>query len=289
MTGDMWGFLDKTGALPGLNDTALTKLERAIGCALPDSARTLLRRYGGITSDAWDRKRVPMRLMTPDDIVDTHRLLFAKDGKETYGPSTDARYLFTDDNSNWAGIFTKGPLVGKITLLDHEDSWPIPHYFDLASFAAALGAGSRKEWQEMQRDYPLRTSAPKARLAESEGWARTYLARAAKSKNAIKALTMVKLALQVLPPSAADTLSHVLREPRAVAPSINPNIIRYAALIVAEHQVQVGLVDDIAHVAMQARREGNSTVWAQAYRTLLVVAPNRAKKEEAAAPKNWRI
>ena len=103
-------------AEPGLTEAALVALEAALGATLPAAARELYRRCGGITDRV--RTALPMRLMPPTDVVDTLQIL--AEGMDVYSPHPAARYLFSDDNSKWVGIFVEGPLRGKLTILDHD-------------------------------------------------------------------------------------------------------------------------------------------------------------------------
>jgi hypothetical protein len=96
-------------AEPGLDAKAVEGLERALRARLPDQVRELYGTCGGLRSKHWTS--MPMRLMRPKETVQTAEIL--KDSADVYQPHRDARYLFTDDGSNWAGVFVKGPLTGN--------------------------------------------------------------------------------------------------------------------------------------------------------------------------------
>ncbi len=53
-------------------------------------------------------------------------------------------WLWTDERSNYAGVFTSGPLVGLVAILAHEEPRVAPRFRSAASFIDALliGAGS---------------------------------------------------------------------------------------------------------------------------------------------------
>src|SRR5690349_292413 len=92
--------------MPGLEDAALAALESALGGALPEAVRALYRACGGMSEETL--RHLPMRLMSPDEALETREIL--RDGEDAYAPARDARYLFTDDQSNWAGVFVTGHL-----------------------------------------------------------------------------------------------------------------------------------------------------------------------------------
>jgi hypothetical protein len=95
--------------MPGLEDAALAALESELDGTLPDAMRALYRACGGMGEEALHH--LPMRLMSPDEALDARAIL--RDSEEVYAPAKDARYLFTDDQSNWVGVFVTGHLTGK--------------------------------------------------------------------------------------------------------------------------------------------------------------------------------
>ena len=104
-------------ARPGLDDEALGRLDEAVGVALPESVRELYRACGGLDEEALEH--LPMRLMSPDELIDTAKVHLTE-VMEVYSPAT-AVYVFTDDDSNWAGIYHNGPLAGMATVLAHDE------------------------------------------------------------------------------------------------------------------------------------------------------------------------
>jgi hypothetical protein len=269
---------------PGLGAAALTRLERALKCAFPAEVRALYRASGGLRDAAWDGEHPPMRQMPPDEVVETHRLLL--DMQDTYNPSPDARYIFTDDNSNWPGVFVTGKLRGKITLLDHDNSWPIPHFLGLESFSLAMVDAAKKgrDWTELQRDYPL-TGRSAQKEADRAEWAETL--EKARTADAGKAIGYVKSALQQIPPKEVKALRSALVDPAAIAPNANLDMVRWAALDVIIRQKRRSLKAEVATMAAEARERNSYGIWLQATRALLICDRKAAEKEIGTKPKNW--
>jgi len=62
--------------------------------------------------------------------------------------------LFTDNNSNYVGIYHRGPLRNKICNLDHEDMNFSPGFHNIASFIASIENQPDKNWHELELEYP---------------------------------------------------------------------------------------------------------------------------------------
>ncbi len=65
--------------------------------------------------------------------------------------------FWTDDNSNYAGAYVKGPLAPRVCLVDHEEPDIPPAFRSPESFVRALhvGADEDLDWYELPRDYPV--------------------------------------------------------------------------------------------------------------------------------------
>jgi hypothetical protein len=200
--------------LPGLTDDALADLGRDLGVELPDPVRELYRVCGGLDEDAVEY--LPMRLMSPDEATTVVTILAGM--AETYRPARDARYLFTDDNSNWAGAYVTGPLTGMVVLLDHEDPSPAPRFVDLDSFLVRLVETGRAEGDhtDLVTDFPLRPDAPPELAARAAPLARLFLdryrARAGAVHDHPDVLVDLDIGLHLLPPGDRGALDG-LREP----------------------------------------------------------------------------
>src|SRR5688572_6727002 len=67
-------------------------------------------------SDEPQLPRYPWRLMPADEVIRIHDLMQAQAG--WLSPAPNVRYVWSDDNSNWAGVFVTGPLAGMVHVLD---------------------------------------------------------------------------------------------------------------------------------------------------------------------------
>ena len=239
-------------ARPGLDDEALGRLDEAVGVALPESVRALYRACGGLDEEALEH--LPMRLMSPDELIDTAKVLFT-DMVEVYSPAT-AVYIFTDDNSNWAGIYDRGPLSGMATVLDHDERSRVPRWRDLASLLHRLvEAGQRMhDWDDddwvdftwLRTDYPLTPDSPEDLIAEAGPLAMLHLDRfrasvAGRTVLDGQIIDDMEAALYLLPPGHPDVLAELLRSPH--------QYVRYTALTVIRRHRAAELTADVAAYA----------------------------------------
>lgn len=204
-----------------------------------------------------------MRLMRPKEVIETAEIL--RESAEVYSPSPRARYLFTDDGSNWVGVFVRGPLKGKLTILDHDAPEVCPRFSDLSSFIDKLVEAGRRDddWPDMDTDYPLRRDSDAALIADAGPLAHRYLDRYRAATAVEKAVRAATTALHLLPPANESVLRELLGSPH--------QYVRYVALKVAGLHQATALVPDIAAYGRTARRRDDYTHWSQAGRTLLAL------------------
>jgi hypothetical protein len=64
--------------------------------------------------------------------------------------------FWTDDNSNYAGVFASGPLGGRVFKIDHDEIRPEPCWRSVESFYDALldARDAELDWSELATDYP---------------------------------------------------------------------------------------------------------------------------------------
>src|SRR5690349_5121296 len=90
----------------------------------------LYRDHNGMGTSA---KSAAMRLMSLDEALDFYRAV------RSFGwNGLGLRAFWTDDNSNYAGLYVAGPLLDKVCFVDHEDYDISPVYRSLTSFLATL-------------------------------------------------------------------------------------------------------------------------------------------------------
>jgi len=213
---------------PGLDADAIKRLERTLGARFPDQVRELYAFCGGLHDKRWTGVP-PMRLMRPKEVIETAEIL--RDSAEVYSPSPRARYLFTDDGSNWVGVFVRGPLKGKLTILDHDAPEVCPRFSDLSSFIDKLVEAGRRDddWPDMDTDYPLRRDSDAALIADAGPLAHRYLDRYRAATAVEKAVRAATTALHLLPPANESVLRELLGSPH--------QYVRYVTLkVVGLHQ-----------------------------------------------------
>ncbi|HZW05988.1 MAG TPA: hypothetical protein VFF65_02600 [Phycisphaerales bacterium] len=90
-----------------------------------------------------------------------------------FGPALLQRWgallCFTDDQSNYAGVYTGGPLAGMVVLLHHEEPSPAPRYRSIADMLAAVIDGSVEDvmWGQGNAQFPIAAAATPA-VGETE-------------------------------------------------------------------------------------------------------------------------
>ncbi len=271
------------GADAGLDDAALAAFEASLGARLPDEARAMYRRCGGVSDRV--RTALPMRPMPPADAIDALRVL--TECADTYAPHPEARYLFTDDNSNWVGLFVFGPLVGKLTILDHDEPSGAPRFASLESFLEKLvaAADEGRDWPDMRTDYPLAPDADRALVDDAASLSARYAKEMFSAADPVARNLAGDIALHLADPRSGD----IVRELMA-APASSPYVpfLRAVAFRVAAVHRRAEWAPELAAHAGAARERGEYTTWLRALEALIAIddGPEVAALE-AAAPRNW--
>ncbi|PUA39046.1 hypothetical protein C8Z91_11270 [Paenibacillus elgii] len=63
--------------------------------------------------------------------------------------------LLTDDQSNYIGLYTDGPLRDKVCYLDHEETDLSPGFRHMERFVEKSLQTPGTEWDRLERDYPV--------------------------------------------------------------------------------------------------------------------------------------
>lgn len=266
------------GGAAGLDEAQLAAFESALGAELPEEARAMYRRCGGIGTRV--RTSLPMRPMPPADALDTLQLL--TDAADTYRPHPEARYLFTDDNSNWGGLFVFGPLRGKLTILDHDVSSGAPRFASLESFLAKLAAAADagRDWPTMQTDYPLAPDADAALVDEARPLCALYLEQHHRASDPMARNLAGEIALHLADPRAGDTVREMLASPWPY--------VRHVAFQVAAVHKRPEWAPQLAAYAGAALERGEYGPWVSAITALAAIEDGaEVAALVAAAPRNW--
>jgi len=130
----------------------LRDLEHAIG-GLPDQVLILYRDHNGSAQlpQVRDRK-LAARLMPIEEVITTQAALNRlRDSLPTIGALA---WLWSDDNSNYCGVYMDGPLRGWLCILDHEEPILTPAFRSIESFMSRLLSEARQTEQSGACDIP---------------------------------------------------------------------------------------------------------------------------------------
>jgi hypothetical protein len=130
----------------------LSDLKRAFNC-LPDQALLLYKDHNGSDQipQVGDRK-IAARLMPIKEVIETQAALTVLRGSV---PTIESpAWLWTDDNSNYIGLYTDGPLRGWLCILNHEEPILTPAFRSIESFMYCLLSEARRKGSEGAYDIP---------------------------------------------------------------------------------------------------------------------------------------
>lgn len=138
----------------------LATLEAFLGIPPPPSVASLY----AVPSEL-DANVELMRLLPPEEATRETKLL----RQSSLELDPDILILWSDDHSNYGGVYFRGRLAPRVVLIDHEEPELTPHYFSVESFVAARrnGAADGLSWYELPTDYPV-LSATQYPLLESD-------------------------------------------------------------------------------------------------------------------------
>lgn len=179
------------------DQAALTSMEGAIGYPLLDDLRTLYQDHGGMS----ESNRVPaMRLLPPPGVVKITRMV----RKSFPGLLDECAGLFwTDDNSNYAGVWLAPPLLGRVFCLKRDEVTDMPPKFrSVESFCQSMLTAwdQHRFWFDAVTDYP-RLSDPATGADEDRAIAIAYLREMETLHwDGHEYLTFAYRALNLLPP-----------------------------------------------------------------------------------------
>lgn len=102
----------------------------------PPEAVTDLYACANGSSDApvHEEQHAPCRLMPVSEVQEVYAELSAIDAVMLCNPI----WLFTDDNSNYAGVYSDHPLRAYVTILSHDEPDPSPRWSSIAEFLSAV-------------------------------------------------------------------------------------------------------------------------------------------------------
>jgi hypothetical protein len=178
---------------PPASATELNTLQRVLGQELSSDLRTLYEDHGGIRS----RSRLPMRMLSPTEVANT--LLTIRENFPDLLDET-AGLFWTDDNSNYGGVFLAGHLCGRVFFLDHEEPNDAPRFRNVHSFCLSMLGASDHDWVEMATDYPRLVNPSNIESDEDRLLAIAYLRRLGATQSPDEYSRLAHHALNLLPP-----------------------------------------------------------------------------------------
>ncbi len=153
------GFTRESAA----SQQALEVAQEKLDCRFPEDLLVLYQDHNGMSAS---KEWLPMRLMSLEEVLEFHKVVLEY-GWDLWG----LRVFWTDDNSNYAGLYITGPLAGKVCWIDHSEIDPTPVYASVRSFLRTQWEALSEEidWGEFPRDYPaLQPSSDPERIAQDE-------------------------------------------------------------------------------------------------------------------------
>jgi hypothetical protein len=151
---------------PPCSDSQIIKLEKSLNCELHKEIFALYKSHNGMKhSDIF-----PFRLMEISEILELHEFAdWQSELKRPLDGSDELHIFWTDDNSNYAGLYTSGKLKDKICFIDHDEIDLSPLFDSMYSFYESLLRIAEEnsikiksesyedltDWDEMKTDFPI--------------------------------------------------------------------------------------------------------------------------------------
>ena len=80
--------------------------------------------------------------------------------EEHFLPEDLPGLIWTDDNSNFAGVFQGGPLKDWVFILDHEEPVTVPRFREVQSFRNRQLGSQVQDLHQLPTDYPRLEASP---------------------------------------------------------------------------------------------------------------------------------
>ncbi len=187
---------------PGLTAAQLAEFRVALGADLPSDLASLYVDHDGMLGTS----NLPMRMLSCAEALRENTAVRAFDGQLL---EPGACLFWTDDHSNYAGVFLSGPLVHRVFILDHDDPELTPRFFDVRSFTRHLLAHPDDVLGGDGYDYPA-IEDPGPTAAEDRRLGREFLREHTESRQDQRTAF---LALALLPPEDTHLAVPLLDSP----------------------------------------------------------------------------
>lgn len=133
------------------SDEALAEFRASVG-SVPDDLLALYRDHDGSRDlPESNGTRLAARLMPIVEVIEIQHAMQGID----FPKAGNVLWLWTDDNSNYCGIYTDGLLAGWLCVLDHEEPMLTPAFRSTASFLSQLlREATRQDGKHYTGDIP---------------------------------------------------------------------------------------------------------------------------------------
>lgn len=113
-----------------------------------------------------------------------------------------AALFWTDDNSNYAGVFLTEPLRGRPFFLNHDSPNDAPRFRSVEYFCGSLVAAAERDqpWVEMESDYPRLSNPADPENDEDRAIAKACLRHLGTAQSEREYSRLAHCALSLLPP-----------------------------------------------------------------------------------------
>jgi hypothetical protein len=153
------------GFNPPAPPDSISRLQSAFN-TLPEAVFELYRNHDGSGQKPVGSKgKLATRLMPIDEVLESHRMIARSMAREASLGSI--AWLWTDDNSDYAGVYLDGILAGWVVRYDHEEPTLCPTFRSVGSFVSRLMEfGETSHFLDVQADLP--EASPNAETMEQD-------------------------------------------------------------------------------------------------------------------------
>ncbi|WP_407667781.1 HEAT repeat domain-containing protein [Paenibacillus massiliensis] len=109
----------------------------------------------GMTNQEWEQRGLHteesrLRPLSSEEITEMVSVLQGMTGFEELLP------LWTNDHSDYIGVYASGILRGKVCHISHEETDLSPGFRSVETFLTAVQQYPEQDWEELTKDYPTR-------------------------------------------------------------------------------------------------------------------------------------
>lgn len=118
---------------PPADAQKIVQADQALQAPIPRELRTLYEQHNGASGMIEDADLHAPRLMPLEEVQE-----FYEETRDIMNP--EVRFFWTDNNSNYVGVYVAGPLQGCICLVSHSESNSAPRFRDVSDYLQTVTA-----------------------------------------------------------------------------------------------------------------------------------------------------